>query len=109
MTSPAVLLNNASITEGKGDMRSRTRYQSICLRGRELPLAENKLTLCMKLSPSVLNAESVSSLDSSKVSKDYQTDIQVSYECIVSAGEGFRMGKTQRERHLTFPALQRMQ
>lgn len=105
VTSPAVLQNSAGVTEGQWDMRAQTRYQLVCLRSRDVLSTENKPTLCTKLSLSALNAESVCS---SKVSKDYQTDIRVSDKYIVSAGEGFRMGKVWRERHLTFPALQRM-
>lgn len=110
VTSPAVLLNSAGITAGQWDVKAQTRYQSKRLSSRELLLGESKLTLCTKLSLSVLKAESVNLLDSSQVSEDHQTEIHVSYKYIVVSWveanlEWVKRGEEGR-RHLTFPVLQ---
>lgn len=106
----SLVQQHPSLTAGQWDVKAQTRYQSKRLSSRELLLEESKLTLCTKLSLSVLKAESVNLLDSSQVSEDHQTEIHVSYKYIVvswvEANLEWVKGGEEGRRHLTFPVLQ---
>lgn len=106
VTPPAVL------QRGQWDVKTQARYQSKRPISRELLLGESKLTLCTKISLSVLKAELVNLLDFFQVSEDHQTEIHVSYKYIVSvwgkvgANLEWVKGREKGRRHVTFPVLQ---
>lgn len=106
VTPPAVL------QRGQWDVKAQTRYQSKRPISRELLLGESKVTLCTKISLSVLKAESVNLLDFFQASEDHQTEIHVSYKYIVSvwgevgANLEWVKGREKGRRHVTFPVLQ---